>query len=99
MTTTYHKNYMIADANINSLIDIRSSDTESVLTIYQNGVIATPNGDITIKSWIETIQIMRRLIIDLSQDPELSGKFPYLKDAAHQWMMDGLTGDKKTDKE
>ena len=72
-----------------SAFEIRHDN--SILRIDTDGTITTPNaGSIKADDWIETIQLMRQFIIDVSKDPELSEKFPYLKEAAHGWLMKEL---------
>lgn len=57
-----------------------------------DGTITTKAGTITSEDWITVIQLMKRLIIDMSKDQELASKYPYIQEAAHTWFMDELKG-------
>jgi hypothetical protein len=72
-----------------SAFQIRN-DTEPVLQISQDGLITTKAGTVSVDDWIQVIKLMKQFIVDVSNDEETSKKYPYLKDAAHQWMMDEL---------
>lgn len=76
----------------NNAIQI-GGNTEPVLTIHYNGDIVTKAGTITTDDWITTIKVMKQLIMDMSQDEELASKYPYIRDAAHSWMMEKLKGE------
>lgn len=71
-----------------SAFEIRHDN--SILRIDNDGTITTPAGSIHTDDWIETIKLMKQFILDVSNDPELSNKFPYLKEAAHNWLMKEL---------
>jgi len=73
-----------------SAFEIRQNN--SILRIDTDGTITTPGaGSIHADEWIETIKLMKQLIMDIGRDPELSEKFPYLKEAAHKWLMKELS--------
>ena len=69
---------------------IQIGNPDPVITFYTNGNITTKAGNITAEDWVTTIKIMKKLIMDMSQDEELSSKYPYIRDAAHSWMMEEL---------
>ena len=58
-----------------------------------DGTITTKAGTITADDWISVIKVMKQLIMDMSQDEELVSKYPYIRDAAHIWMMNKLKGE------
>ena len=64
-----------------------------VVTFHYDGTIVTKAGSITSDDWISVIKVMKQLIMDMSQDEELASKYPYIRDAAHSWMMDKLKGE------
>lgn len=76
-------------SQLNSAFQIRG-DTEPVLSINQDGTIVTKSGTISVDDWIQVVKLMRQFIIDVANDEETAKKYPYLKDAAHQWMMNEL---------
>jgi hypothetical protein len=57
-----------------------------------DGTITTKAGTISADDWIMVIQLMKQLIMDLSKDPDMASKYPYIQDAAHSWMMHELKG-------
>jgi hypothetical protein len=72
-----------------SAFEIRQDS--SILRIDTDGTITTPAaGSIHADEWIETIKLMKQFIMDVSNDPELSKRFPYLQDAAYKWLMKEL---------
>ena len=58
-----------------------------------DGTITTKAGSITTDDWISVIKVMKQLVMDMSQDEELVSKYPYIRDAAHIWMMNKLKGE------
>ena len=72
---------------------IQIGNPDPVVTFHMNGNITTPAGTITAEDWITTIKIMKQLIMDMSQDEELASKYPYIRDAAHSWMIEKLKGE------
>lgn len=72
-----------------SAFEVRHND--SIVRIDTDGTITSPGaGSIHVDEWIETIKLMKQLIMDISNDPELSKRFPYLEEAAHKWLMKEL---------
>jgi len=87
--------YIAPQYNINagpasSAITINDPAGEALLTFHKDGIIETQHGKIHIEDWITIIQLMKQFIFDIGQDPELSNRYPYLKDAAHSMMMRDL---------
>ena len=72
---------------------IQIGNPEPVITFHMNGNITTKAGNITAEEWISVIKVMQQLIMDMSQDQELVSKYPYIRDAAHSWMMEKLKGE------
>jgi hypothetical protein len=72
---------------------IQVGGSDPVLTFGMDGTITTPVGTITNNDWISVIKVMKQLIMDMSQDEELVSKYPYIRDAAHSWMMEKLKGE------
>ena len=72
---------------------IQIGNPDPVITFHMNGTITTPAGTITNNDWISVVKVMKQLIMDMSQDEELASKYPYIRDAAHTWMMEKLKGE------
>ena len=66
---------------------------EPVIVFGYDGTITTKAGSITSDDWITTIKVMKQLVMDMSQDEELVSKYPYIRDAAHIWMINKLKGE------
>lgn len=71
---------------------IQIGNPEPVITFRMDGDIITRAGTITAEDWISVIKLMKRLIMDMSEDQELVSKYPYIQDAAHTWFMNELKG-------
>jgi hypothetical protein len=72
---------------------IQIGNPDPVITFKLDGDIITKAGTITADDWISVIKVMKQLIMDMSQDEELASKYPYIRDAAHSWMMNKLKGE------
>jgi hypothetical protein len=72
---------------------IQIGNPDPVITFKLDGEIITKAGTITADDWISVIKIMKQLIMDMSNDEELVSKYPYIRDAAHIWMMNKLKGE------
>lgn len=72
---------------------IQIGGADPVITFAMDGTITTKAGTITAGEWISVIKVMKQLIMDMSQDEELASKYPYIRDAAHSWMMEKLKGE------
>jgi phage gpG-like protein len=72
---------------------IQIGTPEPTITFHHNGDITTKAGTITAEDWISVVKVMKQLIMDMSQDEELVSKYPYIRDAAHNWMMNKLKGE------
>ena len=72
---------------------IQIGNPDPVVTFKLNGEITTKAGTITAEDWITTIKVMKQLIMDMGQDEELASKYPYIRDAAHSWMIEKLKGE------
>ena len=72
---------------------IQIGNPEPVITFHMDGTITTPAGTITNNDWISVVKVMKQLIMDMSQDEELASKYPYIRNAAHTWMMEKLKGE------
>ena len=72
---------------------IQIGNPDPVITFKSDGVIVTKAGTITANDWISVINVMKQLVMDMSQDEELVSKYPYIRDAAHIWMMNKLKGE------
>jgi len=81
----------ITQHNTTSAVQIGNPDP--VITFKMDGDIVTKAGTITADDWISVIKIMKQLIMDMSNDEELVSKYPYIRDAAHSWMMEKLKGE------
>lgn len=73
-----------------SAFEIRND--RHTIVFNTDGTITTKAGTITSEDWITVIQLMKRLIMDLSKDPDTVSKYPYIQDAAHTWLMTELKG-------
>lgn len=69
---------------------IQIGNPDPVITFRMDGDIITRAGTITADDWVTTIKVMKRLIMDMSNDTELASKYPYIQDAAHHWLMEEL---------
>ena len=81
----------ITQHNTTSAIQIGNPDP--VITFKMDGDIVTKAGTITADDWISVIKVMKQIIMDMSNDEELVYKYPYIRDAAHSWMMNKLKGE------
>ena len=72
---------------------IQIGNPDPVITFAMDGTITTKAGTITASEWISVIKVMKQLVMDMSQDEELASKYPYIRDAAHSWMMEKLKGE------
>jgi len=80
-----------------SAFEIRND--QSLIAFNTDGTIGTKAGTITVEDWITVIQLMKRLIMDMSKDPETVSKYPYIQDAAHSWFMKELKGNNNVQNE
>jgi hypothetical protein len=71
---------------------IQIGNPEPAITFHMDGNITTQAGTITSEDWITVIQTMKQLIMDMSKDQELVSKYPYIQDAAHNWLINELKG-------
>jgi hypothetical protein len=71
---------------------VQIGNPDPVITFKLDGDIVTRAGTITAEDWISVIKLMKRLIMDMSEDQELVSKYPYIQDAAHTWFMNELKG-------
>lgn len=83
---------MSLNAAQSSAFEIRND--KHTIVFNTDGTITTKAGTITSEDWITVIQLMKRLIMDMSKDPDTVSKYPYIQDAAHDWMMTELKGKK-----
>jgi hypothetical protein len=74
---------------VSPAIEIKEGE-DSIVAFNTDGTISSPDGTITVSDWIETVQLMKQLMIDIAQDPELADRFPTIKEAAHKWMITTL---------
>jgi len=72
---------------------VQIGNPDPVITFKLDGDIVTKAGTITADDWISVIKITKQLIMDMSNDEELVSKYPYIRDAAHIWMMNKLKGE------
>lgn len=71
-----------------SAFEIRND--RHTIVFNTDGTITTKAGTITSEDWITTVRLMKRLIMDMSKDPDMVSKYPYIQDAAHEWLMKEL---------
>jgi hypothetical protein len=69
------------------------NNPDAVITFGYDGTITAKAGTITTTDWISVTKVMKQLIMDMSEDDELASKYPYIRDAAHIWMMNKLKGE------
>jgi len=72
-----------------SAIEIKNN-SHTFIAFNTDGTITTKAGTISADDWIMVIKLMKQLIMDLSKDPDMASKYPYIQDAAHSWMMNEL---------
>lgn len=97
MTTYNYTGSQIINSNGNLGVTTQCStafqiqnNSEPVVSFGTDGIVTTKAGEISVDDWVQVIKLMKQFIIDVSQDEETAKKYPYLRDAAHQWMMDEL---------
>lgn len=71
---------------------IQFGDDDPVITFYKDGNIKTKAGIISAEDWTLVVKLMKQFIVDVANDPETASKYPYMKDAAHAWLIDELKG-------
>jgi hypothetical protein len=71
-------------------ITVMAPDGEAIITFHTDGRIETIGGTIQARDLTAVIKLMKRMMTDIANDEELSARFPYIKDAAHEWVMDEL---------
>lgn len=71
-------------------ITVMAPDGEAIITFHTDGRIETKGGTIQARDLTAVIKLMKRMMTDIATDEELAKKFPYIKDAAHEWVMDEL---------
>jgi len=73
-----------------SALQVKAEDGSTVLDISYDGVITTKAGTISIDQWVASTNVMTKLIMEMSKDDELSNKYPFIRDAAHEWLVNDL---------
>jgi hypothetical protein len=76
--------------NQNNTTAIQIGNPDPVITFKLDGDIITKAGTISAHDWISVHKVMKRLIMDMSNDQELVSKYPYIQEAAHTWLMEEL---------
>ena len=71
-------------------LSIQSSIGEPVFSITNDGKFVYGDQSVRIEDVLKAVTLMKKLAFDVAVDPELSKKLPYLKDAAHNWVMNDL---------
>lgn len=71
-------------------ISINDNNGNNMITFDTTGYIKTPYGDISVKEWINITQLMKRIMMDVANDSELSKRLPYVKEAAYDWVVEEL---------
>ena len=61
------------------------------ISFHDDGTIHTESDSIPVSELIEVTKLMKRFIMDVANDPELSGKYTYITEAAHSWVVKELT--------
>lgn len=64
--------------------------TDAEVSFTADGKIATVINSTDIKEMIDVINLMKRFMIDVASDPEISERYPYIKEAAFDWVVNGL---------
>jgi hypothetical protein len=73
-----------------SALTVMDTNGDAIITFHKDGRIETEGGSIQAKDLTAVIKLMKRMMTDIASDEELSARFPYIKDAAHEWVMDEL---------
>jgi hypothetical protein len=73
-----------------SAFTITGSGGDAIITFHKDGRIETQGGTIQAHELTAVIKLMKRMMTDIANDEELSARFPYIKDAAYEWVMDEL---------
>jgi hypothetical protein len=61
-----------------------------VFTGDNNSTLSANDETINVGELIQIAKLMKRVMIDIANDSELSEKLPHVKDAANQWLLDEL---------
>jgi hypothetical protein len=81
----------ILGSNINSeAVVIKNGGGENIITFHKDGTIETSAGKINADEWVSLTLLLKQLIMDMSKDPDLVSKYPYIQDVAHGWLMKEL---------
>jgi len=87
-------NWMNQGMNLNatqSAIEIKNN-SDTFIAFNTDGTITTKAGTISADDWIMVVKLMKQLIMDMSKDPDIASKYPYIQDAAYTWMLTELKG-------
>lgn len=76
---------------VSPALSITNDNGNPLLSFRKDGIIETSAGNISVEDWIVIITVMKQFIIDVAKDDEAVKKYPYLKDAAFQMLMNKLT--------
>lgn len=87
--TTQPQGLSISNNISTNAIEIRNG-AGRVLSVTTDGNIITEAGSVHVDDWVTVINVMKKLIIDMSKDEDLASKYPYIQETAHRWLMDEL---------
>jgi hypothetical protein len=73
-----------------SAMHVKAEDGSTVLDISYDGIITTKSGTISIDQWVVSTTVMTMLIMEMSKDDELTKKYPFVREAAHGWLVRDL---------
>ena len=82
--------YRTGNVQQGGLVINNSTKPEKIFSITTDGRFTYGTESVKIDDLLRTIKLVKKLAFDVAADPELSKKLPYLKDAAHDWVIDDL---------
>jgi hypothetical protein len=70
---------------------IQIGNPDPVLIFNVDGTIKSASGNtISVEDWMMTVKVMKKLIMEMSKDDEVAKKYPFVRDAAQDWLMEEL---------
>lgn len=76
---------------VEKAFEIKDNNQLPIMTISTDGMMTgSSNNSVEINELVEITTLLKRVMLDISLDPELSKRFPYVKDATQEWLMKEL---------
>lgn len=71
-------------------LTVKGSNNQPDFSIHNDGRLEYQGQFIKIQDLFIAVNLIKKLAFDVATNPELSEKLPYLKDAAHDWVINDL---------